>query len=121
MVTDLAVYGFYSKPRVVEPAGISYEVSRLLDCILLGKSTLPVLKISPDELNRLKTQSEDDVVEDVDWMDKENDKYFKYVSRLEPNDSKDQDHYRVLGLSKLRYKATMAQLKTACKFFSYKS
>lgn len=116
MSTALAIYGLCSKPRIVEPAGISYEVSRLLDCLLLGRPTLLVLRISPDELNRLKDQTDDDVVEDLDWLDKDNEKYFKYVSRLEPNDSKDQDHYKVIGLTKLRYRATMAQIKTACMF-----
>lgn len=36
--------------------------------------------------------------------------------KLDPNDTKNQDHYKVLGLSKLRFKATMAEIRTCCKF-----
>ncbi|XP_031565944.1 dnaJ homolog subfamily C member 2-like [Actinia tenebrosa] len=38
-----------------------------------------------------------------------------FLLMLDPKDWKDQDHYRVLGLTKLRYKATEDQVKKAFK------
>ena len=36
-----------------------------------------------------------------------------YLRSLDPKETKDQDHYKVLGISKLRYKATDEQIKKA--------
>lgn len=48
-------------------------------------------------------------------MDEECPQYIKYISSLDPKKHKDQDHYKVLGLSKLRYQATEDQIRRACK------
>lgn len=53
------------------------------------------------------------------FMDLDENKYYSYVSKLDPNTFKEQDHYKVLGISKLRFQATTSQIKTACKFFIY--
>ena len=39
----------------------------------------------------------------------------KYLKTLDPKDWKDQDHYRVLGLSKRRIDATDSEIKKSCK------
>ena len=36
-----------------------------------------------------------------------------FLRSLDPKEAKDQDHYKVLGMSKLRYKATDEQIKKA--------
>lgn len=80
-------------------------------------------------------------------MDADNDKYWKFLMKLDSNNCKEQDHYKVikkkeeassiyissciilrlqlnisayqvLGLSKLRYDATTAEIRHACKLFS---
>ncbi|KAL3114253.1 hypothetical protein niasHT_014097 [Heterodera trifolii] len=109
----LAHYGFLAPKRRIEPAGISYEFSLIKDRLILGLSTLPVLQIV---FQNNKTTDGDDIdgaAESVDWIDRDDSKFRKYISRLDPNEWKKQDHYKVLGLSKLRYQATAAQLKTA--------
>ncbi|XP_060837160.1 dnaJ homolog subfamily C member 2 [Rhopalosiphum padi] len=47
------------------------------------------------------------------FIDEESQADTIYLKTLDPKEWKDQDHYQVLGLSKLRYKATEAQIKTA--------
>lgn len=57
-------------------------------------------------------------VENLDtdnWLDPEDDLYFKYLKNLDPLCWREQDHYKVLGISRLRYKATDSQIKIACK------
>lgn len=116
----LAIYGFLPLPqRRIEPAGISYEANALRDRILFGQPTFPVLQITLEELDKLQHQTDEDLAEDVDWIDKEDAKYLKYVSKLDPNEAKEQDHYKVLGLSKLRSYATAAQIKLACRSSYY--
>lgn len=44
--------------------------------------------------------------------------YFKYLMSLDPKDWKNQDHYKVLGLSKLRWRASEAHIRSACKNFN---
>lgn len=39
-----------------------------------------------------------------------------FLRSLDPKESKDQDHYKVLGISKLRYKASDEQIKKAYRF-----
>lgn len=111
----VAVYGFIPRNRKVEPAGMSYEFSQVKDKLALGHSTHPVFKFlessnSGSDLENLADES------DMSWMDEDDSKYRKYMSKLDPANAKEQDHYRVLGVSKLRYKATTNQLKIACKF-----
>uniref|UniRef100_A0A915P847 DnaJ homolog subfamily C member 2 n=1 Tax=Meloidogyne floridensis TaxID=298350 RepID=A0A915P847_9BILA len=105
----IAIYGFLSRRRKVEPAGISYEFSQVKDKLTLGLSTWPILKnaVKPIQIGE---ETEDSSFE---WMDEETEKYKKYLSRLDPNDAKDQDHYKILGLTKLRCEATAAQIRTA--------
>ncbi|CAF1102645.1 unnamed protein product [Rotaria sp. Silwood1] len=47
---------------------------------------------------------------DIDWN-----KHESYLRKLDLSDWKNQDHYKVLGLSKLRYKATQKQVRNAHK------
>merc|ERR1712226_1362013 len=39
-----------------------------------------------------------------------------FLRSLDPKESKDQDHYKVLGMSKMRYKATDEQIKKAYRY-----
>lgn len=110
---SLAVYGFVSRERRIEPAGISYEFSIIKDKLILGLSTHPILKIQQQIDGQPITNEEDEDSLITDWIDEENIKYKKYIAKLDPNHAKEQDHYKVLGLSKLRYKATQAQIKAA--------
>ncbi|RUS25622.1 hypothetical protein BC938DRAFT_471873, partial [Jimgerdemannia flammicorona] len=61
----------------------------------------------------LKAEEQD---EDNEAVEVEDEPETKALLELDPKDWKDQDHYAVLGLSKLRYKATPAQIKKARKF-----
>ncbi|KAI1713986.1 dnaJ domain-containing protein [Ditylenchus destructor] len=108
---QIAVYGFLQKQRVIEPAGLAYEVGLVKDKIALGKCTLPVFR----QADASQLAQTDEVVNEScdEWMDKDDNKYQKYMSKLNPNEAKDQDHYKVLGLSKLRCDATMNQIKLA--------
>ncbi|UJR14028.1 hypothetical protein I4U23_001027 [Adineta vaga] len=47
---------------------------------------------------------------DIDW-----DKHESFLRKLNLTEWKDQDHYKVLGLAKLRYKATQKQIRSAHK------
>ena len=40
----------------------------------------------------------------------------EYLRSLDPKETQDQDHYKVLGLSALRYKATDNHIKKAYRF-----
>ena len=108
----LAIYGFVARKKQIEHAGISYEYLVIKDKLALGLPTHPVLRIQEAQ----QAADEADLDEGTDWMDPDDAKYKKYIGRLDPNDAKEQDHYKVLGLSKLRYQATPAQIKTACIF-----
>ncbi|CAK5092454.1 unnamed protein product [Meloidogyne enterolobii] len=105
----IAIYGFLSRRRKIEPAGISYEFSLVKDKLTLGLSTWPILKNAVKPI-QIEEETEDSSFE---WMDEETEKYKKYLARLDPNDAKDQDHYKILGLTKLRCEATAAQIRTA--------
>lgn len=112
----VAVYGFIPlKIRIIEPAGLVYESHQVRDKLLFGLSTLPVYKTL--QQNSLSNDDDNDINLSDDFMDKDDAKYLKYMSRLDPNDAKNQDHYRVLGLYKLRHAATANQIKFACKLF----
>ncbi|KAF7639854.1 hypothetical protein Mgra_00000774 [Meloidogyne graminicola] len=106
----LAIYGFLPQRRKVEQAGISYEFSIIKDKLTLGLSTFPILKNAVKPTQQLEEDNENGC---FDWMDEETDKYKKYLSKLDPNNAKEQDHYKVLGLTKLRFEATAAQIRTA--------
>jgi len=85
----IAIYGFLSRRRKVEPAGISYEFSLVKDKLTLGLSTWPILKNAVKPI-QIEEETEDSSFE---WMDEETEKYKKYLSRLDPNDAKDQDQF----------------------------
>lgn len=52
--------------------------------------------------------------EDEDEFE-ETPEYLEYLGTLDPKNWKDQDHYKVLGLENLRYKATQHQIKKSYK------
>jgi len=111
----VAIYGFVApRPRRVEKAGISYECNIVRDRIALGLGKGPTGGGSLSKSSSTDSSSVDLSQENAEqFMDKDDEKYYKYVAKLDPNDFKDQDHYKVLGLSKMRFRATMGQIKTA--------
>ncbi|KAI6233855.1 DnaJ-like protein subfamily C member 2 [Aphelenchoides fujianensis] len=113
--TAIALVGFQPlRRRRIELAGIAYECNATLDRLALGLSPAPVLKVEASASACSSTGSSSvDLTNPEDFMDKDDEKYHRYVGKLDPNDFKDQDHYKVLGLSKLRFKATPGQIKTA--------
>lgn len=116
---QLAIYGFQQRFRRIEDAGIAFELNAILDKIALGLSTEPVLKNYHRPGKESPTLEDLEAYEDETLFDEDCDKYRKYLSKLCPKSWKDQDHYKVLGLSKLRYRATPGQIKTACTFFTF--
>lgn len=111
----VAIYGFVPRQRRIEEAGISYETSVVKHKLTLGQATTPVYR-PPAAIPHVDSTTSFDEEELGDWLDNDDAKYEKFISKQDPNNWKDQDHYKVLGLSKLRYKATPSQLKSACKF-----
>ncbi|CAD5228147.1 unnamed protein product [Bursaphelenchus xylophilus] len=111
----VAVYGFRQlRVRKVEAAGHAYECDLVRDLLALGLNPHPVVKGAAASRSQSSSpELNDENLQASDFMDKDDEKYHRYMSKLDPNDWKDQDHYRVLGLNKLRYKATAAQIKTA--------
>merc|ERR1719507_1757705 len=57
------------------------------------------------------SESEEELDAEVEFEDD-----LEYLRSLDPKETKDQDHYRVLGLSKLRMAATDDQIKKAHRF-----
>ncbi|VDM44498.1 unnamed protein product [Toxocara canis] len=116
---DIAVYGFVNSTRREEQAGIFYEVRALRDRLRLGLdpgSVLCQLKRIESDLSKSSNNEEIDDLsaeDQKDWMDTDDMKYVQYLQRLDPSDFKNQDHYKVLGLSKLRWLATPSQIRTA--------
>ncbi|KAK0400043.1 hypothetical protein QR680_003321 [Steinernema hermaphroditum] len=98
----VAIYGFLPRRRVVERAGIWYEAAVVREKLEKGIDTSP-------------NSSEGDLEALLKQMDPDDDAYLRYVKKLDPTDTKNQDHYKVLGLSKLRYKATKNDIKLAYK------
>ena len=69
-------------------------------------------------INLVESSSESEDEEEIE----ETPEYSKYLETLDPKEWKDQDHYKVLGLENLRYKATSHQIKKArmfSKFLNY--
>lgn len=100
---------------------LSYEIiSDLSDFISLNFE--PVGKWF-EQYTFLKHQGDEDVEEDVESSsssedeeeEEETPEYLKYLETLDPKNWKEQDHYKVLGLESLRYKATQHQIKKAHK------
>lgn len=124
----IALWGFVAPyPRKVEAAGLCYEASQIRDRILLGyddgKWLSPSLlrKLTFSDLDEDFLSVDDSSIQadltnqNDDAFDEESDAYERYLERLDPKEWKDQDHYKVLGLSKLRHLATEDQIRTACK------
>uniref|UniRef100_A0A8R1EDY5 Uncharacterized protein n=1 Tax=Caenorhabditis japonica TaxID=281687 RepID=A0A8R1EDY5_CAEJA len=114
---QIAIYGFTSPIRNFEAAGISYETNIIRDKITLGHCTLPIYKNSPvsTQKEESKKSSEEPVELRKELFDADNEKYEKYLMKLDPNDCKNQDHYKVLGLSKLRWQATSDEIRFCCE------
>ncbi|CAJ0933117.1 unnamed protein product, partial [Mesorhabditis belari] len=117
---SLAIYGFKPVPRNFEAAGIFWETRVVRDRLTLGLCTLPVCRVIPDcfgkRSNSDSTLQKDDVGTSearLDAFDTDDERYEKYLYNLDPNDTKNQDHYKVLGIKKLRYKATMEEIRLA--------
>lgn len=112
---QVAIYGFTTQTRSYEQAGIYYETRLIRDKLTLGHCTLPIYKNTPvakplSEHERKKS-SEEPVELRKELFDLDNEKYEKYLMKLDPNDCKNQDHYKVLGLSKLRWQATADEIR----------
>ncbi|MCP9265585.1 DnaJ-domain-containing protein [Dirofilaria immitis] len=103
---DLAIYGFNRNIRKIEKAGISYELRIIRDKLTLGLSTEPILK----QLSTAECLAEN-------WASLDsaegNATYVMFFKSLDPKRFKDQDHYKVLGLSNLRWQANISQIRTA--------
>ncbi|KAI6171442.1 DnaJ-like protein subfamily C member 2 [Aphelenchoides bicaudatus] len=111
----VAFYRFIQPaPRKIEECGIAYEVNVVLHRLQLGLSGGPAIG-DVQGLSKSPSTDSDELCQQSpeDFMDMDEERYFRHVSKLDPNDYKQQDHYKVLGLSKLRYQATMGQIKTA--------
>uniref|UniRef100_A0A915PMV9 DnaJ homolog subfamily C member 2 n=1 Tax=Setaria digitata TaxID=48799 RepID=A0A915PMV9_9BILA len=115
---DMAIYGFNRNVRKVEEAGISYELRIIRDKLTLGLSTEPVLKHSSaieclaGNLTRLDSEENGNHV-GQEFMDPDDERYRRFLKNLDPKHCKDQDHYKVLGLSMLRWQASVSQIRTA--------
>ena len=101
---------------------ISFFQTRIIrDKITLGHCTLPIYKNSPVPQpitqEQRKKSSEEPAELRKELFDADNEKYEKYLMKLDPNDCKNQDHYKVLGLSKLRWQATSEEIRFCCKRF----
>lgn len=114
---QLAVYGFIQRQRIAEEAGLAFECNSILDKLALGKPTEPVLKNYHRPGNESPTIEELEASVDESLFDSDDERYRKYLEKCCPKEWKEQDHYKVLGLSKLRFQATPGQIKTACKLF----
>uniref|UniRef100_A0AC35FVK2 DnaJ homolog subfamily C member 2 n=1 Tax=Panagrolaimus sp. PS1159 TaxID=55785 RepID=A0AC35FVK2_9BILA len=110
---QVAIYGFQNRVKRVEDAGIAYELNIILDRLALGLPTEPILKNYRRPGKDSPTLEDLEAEEDEALFDHDCDGYRKYLSSLCPKTWREQDHYKVLGLSKLRYRATPGQIKTA--------
>lgn len=72
---------------------------------------LGILSVKPQivQENKVKTPTEE-IFDDQDEWD-------NYLKGLDPKDWKEQDHYRVVGLSKRRIDSTENEIKKACMFY----
>lgn len=116
---EIAVYGFITRERNEEEAGIFYELRMIRDKINKGQDTAPVLKLAGKNISSVASFNESHDAEETslvngnDCFDSDDESYMKYVQALDPKDHRNQDHYKVLGLSKLRWQATQAQIRAA--------
>ncbi|CDW55639.1 dnaJ subfamily C [Trichuris trichiura] len=110
-----------------EPAGISFESKVIRDLVKYGRNFYACTGEKLDSLLALSVyerceyltkpvSTEEEV--DVTAFDSNDDpSYIEYLASLDPTQWKNQDQYRVLGLSKLRYRASYAQIRASyrCK------
>ncbi|GMT25296.1 hypothetical protein PFISCL1PPCAC_16593, partial [Pristionchus fissidentatus] len=106
----VAVYGFFQRERVFEEAGHYWEAR-----VIRHRCTLEKRCVKENGKSREESPSgkEEEEAIRVDLFDADGDKYMKYLMKLDSNNCKEQDHYKVLGLSKLRNEATMAEIRHA--------
>ncbi|TMS38594.1 hypothetical protein L596_005284 [Steinernema carpocapsae] len=117
----LAIYGFLPRQRRTEEAGIMYETRLVREKIEKGVDPSPVYTgtlIIEDLSNASDAACDQDTPDN--HFDPDDDNYLRFVRSLDPKDTKSQDHYKVLGLSQLRWKATRNQIKTAYRQKSLK-
>lgn len=90
--TTVALVGFQpARRRNVEQAGIAFECNFILDQLALGRSPSSALRISQQPTSSNGSSAEDvNEALDEDLIDRDEDKYHRYVSKLEPNDWKGQ-------------------------------
>ncbi|KAE9419948.1 hypothetical protein Angca_002380, partial [Angiostrongylus cantonensis] len=104
----IALYGFLPRTKRIEEAGHSYESSVIRDNITLGRCKWPVLgKLLIMPLLK-QIEGEDRSI----LFDPDDENYEQYLMKLDPSNTKNQDHYKVIGLSKLRFKATIAEIRS---------
>uniref|UniRef100_A0A1I8AVH4 DnaJ homolog subfamily C member 2 n=1 Tax=Steinernema glaseri TaxID=37863 RepID=A0A1I8AVH4_9BILA len=111
----VAVYGFQPRQRVVEKAGIWYEAAVVREKLEKGIDTSPIytghLNGASGTISKNSSESDLEVLQKL--MDADDEEYLRFVKSLDPKETKNQDHYKVLGLSKLRYKASKNDIKLA--------
>ena len=76
-------------------------------------------KLENDDKNYNVFNNEENGINDDDGSDNGFDDDVScdnYLKNLDPKEWKNQDHYRILGLSKKRINATESQIKKSCKF-----
>ena len=71
---------------------------KCLISLVLGHDASELSDSASDESEEEDDTFEDDII---------------FLRSLDPKEAKDQDHYKVLGMSKMRYKATDEQIKKA--------
>ncbi|KJH52230.1 DnaJ domain protein [Dictyocaulus viviparus] len=106
----VALYGFLPRTKRIEKAGRSYEYSIMRDNVTLGRSTWPIRNDCENQGKNCRTLLEINSENRTFLFDPDDENYERYLMDLDPNDTKNQDHYRVLGLSRLRFEATMAEI-----------
>lgn len=107
----VSLLGFKSNnDRKIEKAGIAYESNVIRDKLCLKKCTLPVYRQSIFESVEDNGEPE---IDNSTLYDEDDESYRQMMLMLDPNNWKDFDHYKVLGLSKLRWKASSIDIKNA--------
>jgi len=104
----VAIRDFGPQFRIFEAAGLAYEVGVILDHLLLGRDPGRLLTVSG-----IVTREDLLGEESPDWLDVDDEAFERYLKSLDPREFKKQDHYKVLGLSKLRWKASEEQIRIA--------
>jgi len=119
--------------KIVEAAGIRYEVNEIRNRLLCGLNCSDVLGNSWGNIARSDSQqgfaisrnnsaldleaenTSGSNSDDESAFDNEDKAYAKFLKSLDPVEWKHQDHYKVLGMSKMRHKSTAGQIKSAYK------